>query len=57
VLRRFEMIGHDVALTRLRLKTNRTLTKAQALSRAKGYQEVEPFNTEPYALHWFEKRL
>ena len=25
--------------------------------RAAGYAEVEPFNAEPYAHHWFEKRL
>jgi len=57
VLRRFEMIAHEVGLTRLRLETNRTLTEAQALYRVEGYQEVEPFNTEPSDLHWFEKRL
>jgi hypothetical protein len=33
------------------------LTEAQALYRADGYQEVKPFNAEPYAHHWFEKRL
>ena len=22
-----------------------------------GYREVPPFNDEPYATHWFEKRL
>ena len=27
------------------------------LYRAAGYAEVEPFNDEPYAHHWFEKRL
>jgi DNA-binding MarR family transcriptional regulator len=40
-----------------RLETNRTLTEAIALYRAAGYAEVEPFNDEPYAHHWFEKRL
>jgi DNA-binding MarR family transcriptional regulator/N-acetylglutamate synthase-like GNAT family acetyltransferase len=57
VLRRLEMIAHEAGLTRVRLETNRTLTEAQALYRAEGYQEVKPFNTEPYAHHWFEKRL
>jgi hypothetical protein len=33
------------------------LTEAHALYRAEGYQEMKPFNTEPYAHHWFEKRL
>jgi hypothetical protein len=25
--------------------------------RQSGYVEIEPFNDEPYAHHWFEKRL
>ncbi|MEV1174057.1 bifunctional helix-turn-helix transcriptional regulator/GNAT family N-acetyltransferase [Nonomuraea sp. NPDC049784] len=41
----------------LRLETNRALTEAIALYRASGYQEVAPFSDEPYAHHWFEKRL
>lgn len=41
----------------VRLETNRTLTEAIALYRASGYEEVAPFNDEPYAHHWFEKRL
>jgi DNA-binding MarR family transcriptional regulator/N-acetylglutamate synthase-like GNAT family acetyltransferase len=57
VLRRLEREAREAGLRRLRLETNRTLTEAQALYRAEGYQEVEPFNTEPYAHHWFEKRL
>jgi DNA-binding MarR family transcriptional regulator len=40
-----------------RLETNRTLTEAISLYRAAGYVEVEPFNDEPYAHHWFEKAL
>lgn len=39
------------------LETNRTLTEAIQLYRASGYREVDPFNDEPYADHWFEKRL
>jgi GNAT superfamily N-acetyltransferase len=41
----------------LRLETNRTLVEAISLYRASGYREVEPFNDEPYANHWFEKTL
>jgi DNA-binding MarR family transcriptional regulator/GNAT superfamily N-acetyltransferase len=41
----------------VRLDTNRTLTEAIALYRAAGYREVDPFNDEPYAHHWFEKTL
>ncbi|MFD7152945.1 GNAT family N-acetyltransferase [Kribbella sp. NPDC059898] len=41
----------------VRLETNRTLTEAIALYRTSGYQEVAPFNEEPYAHHWFQKPL
>lgn len=41
----------------VRLDTNRSLTEAIAMYRAAGYEEVEPFNDEPVAHHWFEKRL
>jgi hypothetical protein len=38
-------------------RTNRTLKEAIRLYRGAGYVEVEAFNAEPYAHHWFEKRL
>ncbi len=41
----------------LHLETNRTLIEAIQLYRDSGYQEVEAFDDEPYAHHWFEKRL
>jgi DNA-binding MarR family transcriptional regulator/GNAT superfamily N-acetyltransferase len=41
----------------VRLETNRALTEAIELYRSAGYREVEAFNDEPYAHHWFEKRL
>lgn len=41
----------------VRLETNRSLTEAIHLYRSAGYAEVEPFNDETYAHHWFEKRL
>jgi DNA-binding MarR family transcriptional regulator/GNAT superfamily N-acetyltransferase len=41
----------------VRLETNETLVEAIALYRSAGYREVAPFNSEPYAHHWFEKRL
>jgi DNA-binding MarR family transcriptional regulator/GNAT superfamily N-acetyltransferase len=45
--------GYSIAY----LETNRTLKEAQRLYRASGYVEVPAFNDEPYAHHWFEKRL
>jgi ribosomal protein S18 acetylase RimI-like enzyme len=41
----------------LRLETNRSLTEAIAMYRGAGYREVDAFNDEPYADHWFEKVL
>ncbi len=57
VLRSLEEKARESGLARLHLETNRTLTEAQALYRQEGYREVAPFNSEPYAHHWFEKRL
>jgi DNA-binding MarR family transcriptional regulator/GNAT superfamily N-acetyltransferase len=41
----------------LRLNTNKALTEALSLYRSAGYREVDAFNDETYAHHWFEKRL
>ncbi|WP_051531429.1 GNAT family N-acetyltransferase [Sphingomonas sp. URHD0057] len=40
-----------------RLETHKALAEAQRLYRSSGYTEVEPFNDELYAHHWFEKAL
>ncbi|MBB4661806.1 bifunctional helix-turn-helix transcriptional regulator/GNAT family N-acetyltransferase [Conexibacter arvalis] len=40
-----------------RLETNRALAEAISLYRSSGYREVAAFNDEPFADHWFEKRL
>ncbi|MFK0112891.1 GNAT family N-acetyltransferase [Streptomyces sp. NPDC091217] len=41
----------------LRLDTNKTLDAAITLYHSFGFQEVPAFNDEPYAHHWFEKRI
>jgi DNA-binding MarR family transcriptional regulator/GNAT superfamily N-acetyltransferase len=41
----------------VRLDTNRALREAIALYRSAGYRQIHPFNNEPYADYWFEKRL
>jgi DNA-binding MarR family transcriptional regulator/GNAT superfamily N-acetyltransferase len=43
--------------TVIHLETNETLVEAVALYRSAGYSEVAPFSAEPYAHHWFEKRI
>ena len=55
ILEMLETRARDLGVSTLRLETNRTLEEAQALYRSCGYAEVEPFNDEPYAHHWFEK--
>lgn len=57
ILERLEALARRRRIPILRLETNKTLKEAQALYRASGYREVRPFNDEPYAHHWFEKRL
>jgi DNA-binding MarR family transcriptional regulator len=41
----------------VRMETNRSLREAIALYRSDGYAEVPAFNDEPFADHWFAKRL
>lgn len=52
-----ESEARGLGLTTLRLETNRALAEAIRLYRSAGYVEVAPFNADPYADHWFEKRL
>ena len=48
---------HGTGVRVVRLETNRALGEAIALYRGSGFREVAAFNDEPYAHHWFEKRL
>ena len=57
LLGELERHAADAGAPAVRLETNRALAEAIALYRASGYREVEPFNAEPYAHHWFEKAL
>lgn len=41
----------------VRMDTNRALTEAIRMYRSCGYRDVEPFNDEHHAHHWFEKTL
>jgi DNA-binding MarR family transcriptional regulator/GNAT superfamily N-acetyltransferase len=49
--------AREAGVTVARLETNRSLAEAISLYRAAGYREVDAFNDEPYAHHWFEKHL
>jgi DNA-binding MarR family transcriptional regulator/predicted N-acetyltransferase YhbS len=57
LLHRLEDLARERGLTFLHLDTNRALTEAQALYRSQGYEEIAAYNDNPYADHWFGKRL
>jgi DNA-binding MarR family transcriptional regulator/GNAT superfamily N-acetyltransferase len=57
LLGELEQHAANVGVSTIRLETNRSLTEAIALYRSSGYREVEAFNIEPYADHWFVKPL
>ena len=57
LMQELERLARDAGVEVLRLETNSALGEAIGLYRSSGYREVEAFNAEPYAHHWFEKRL
>ncbi|HEX9882165.1 MAG TPA: GNAT family N-acetyltransferase [Hyphomicrobium sp.] len=57
ILEALESQARARGLRTLRLDTNRALKEAHALYGKLGYVEVERFNDEPYAHHWFAKSL
>jgi DNA-binding MarR family transcriptional regulator/GNAT superfamily N-acetyltransferase len=52
-----ERLALEHGVRTLRLETNKSLVEAIALYRSSGWREVDAFNDERYAHHWFEKRL
>jgi DNA-binding MarR family transcriptional regulator len=57
LLEELERTAAAAGAAAVRLETNRNLPEAIALYRSAGYREVDPFNDEAYAHHWFEKSL
>ena len=57
LLHELERHAREAGARVLRLETNRALREAIALYRRSGYVEVDRFNDEAYAHHWFEKTL
>lgn len=57
MLLRLEEIAREAGFRRVVLDTNRVLKEAQDLYRRQGFVEIAPYNNNPYADHWFEKRL
>jgi GNAT superfamily N-acetyltransferase len=54
---RLEALAGEMGCRRVLLDTNRTLTEAKALYLKRSYREIARYNDNPYADHWFEKRL
>jgi DNA-binding MarR family transcriptional regulator/GNAT superfamily N-acetyltransferase len=57
MLHELEQRARERGVRVVRLETNKNLHEAMTLYRSAGYVEVDAFNDEPYAHHWFEKRL
>ena len=57
LLDELESVAYAEGCSVIRLDSNGRLDAAIALYRARGYREVLPFNAEPFATHWMEKRL
>ena len=57
ILSELERLAGESGASATRLDTNRNLAEAIAMYRSSGYEEIPDFNGEPYAHHWFEKRL
>jgi GNAT superfamily N-acetyltransferase len=57
LLAALEACSRELGIHTLRLDTSAHLAEAIALYRASGYLEIAPYNDNPYADYWFEKRL
>jgi DNA-binding MarR family transcriptional regulator len=57
LLAELEALAAENGARATRLETNRALVEAISLYRSAGYREVPAFNDEPFADHWFEKKL
>jgi DNA-binding MarR family transcriptional regulator/GNAT superfamily N-acetyltransferase len=57
LLRELEAIARESGARVVQLETNAALVEAIAMYRSAGYAEVPAFNEEPFAHHWFAKRL
>jgi DNA-binding MarR family transcriptional regulator/GNAT superfamily N-acetyltransferase len=57
IMQRLQERAREMGFSVLRLDTNKSLIEAQALYRKLGYREIGRYNDNPYADHWFEKRL
>ncbi|MGZ4453256.1 MAG: GNAT family N-acetyltransferase [Nocardioides sp.] len=57
LLRHLEEVAGDLGHDLVRLDTNDALVEAIAMYQRAGYADIERYNDNPYARHFFEKRL
>jgi DNA-binding MarR family transcriptional regulator/GNAT superfamily N-acetyltransferase len=57
LLQALEDTAREKGFHTIRLDTNKALEPAKAMYRSAGYREIERYNDNPYAYHWFEKNL
>jgi DNA-binding MarR family transcriptional regulator/N-acetylglutamate synthase-like GNAT family acetyltransferase len=57
ILAALEQQASELGFTTVRLDTNRALDEAKEMYAGAGYAEIPRYNNNPYANHWFEKRL
>jgi DNA-binding MarR family transcriptional regulator/GNAT superfamily N-acetyltransferase len=57
LLGELERLASAAGAAAVRLDTNRSLVEAISMYRSAGYRAIPRFNDEPFAHHWFEKRL
>ncbi|WP_245959695.1 GNAT family N-acetyltransferase [Prauserella flavalba] len=57
LLAEIERIARELGISAIRLDTRADLVEARNLYAKHGYREIPAYNDEPYAEHWFEKKL
>lgn len=57
ILGELETLARELGHARVRLDTSAVQPEALALYHATGYVEIADYNGNPFATHWFEKRL
>jgi GNAT superfamily N-acetyltransferase len=57
LLEELERRAREFGATEVVLDTNASLVAAGSLYRSSGYDEIEPYNDNPNATHWFRKQI
>lgn len=57
IMDHLERLAADTGFSSVVLDTNKALLEARAMYAKRGYDEIGRYNDNPYADHWFEKKL